>query len=102
MENIIEAAMYGDHQAVKRFLDCGVDPNFHEDWANVTALHVAAQSDDVELADMLLRAGADICVQTFEGSTPLQTAFHNDSQRVALLLAMYLEHKLMNDKNTSK
>jgi ankyrin repeat protein len=102
MENIIEAAMNGDHQAVKKFLDSGVDPNFHEDWANVTALHIAAQADDVELADILLRAGADICVQTFEGSTPLQTAFLNGSQQMALLLAVYLEHKLMHDDKASK
>jgi ankyrin repeat protein len=44
-----------------------------------TALHWAVRGDDLELADMLMRAGANVKAVNREGVTPLQLAALNGS-----------------------
>ena len=44
-----------------------------------TALHWAVERDDLEMADLLLRAGARVSARTREGVTPLQLAAINGS-----------------------
>jgi ankyrin repeat protein len=54
-------AKRGDASAVKWLLDHGADPNARwAQWdADVTALHMAVWSGNVEVARLLLAAGAD-------------------------------------------
>ena len=44
-----------------------------------TALHWAVERDDLDMADLLIRAGARVTARTREGVTPLQLAAINGS-----------------------
>ena len=58
LENIIQAAIYGDAELLKSELEAGTDPDTrYEDW---TALWWAIQEGQIEIVKLLLDAGADI------------------------------------------
>ena len=57
LETLVEAVAAGDAQAVARMLENGVPPDSRQD--GTTALYTAAVAGDAQLAELLLRAGAD-------------------------------------------
>jgi ankyrin repeat protein len=68
---VAEAAMAGDKTAVRALLKQGIDVNAAQG-DGMTALHWAARRGDVELAQMLLYAGANVRATTRLGAyTPL-------------------------------
>ena len=75
---VAEAAMRGDRAAVRAALARKADVNAPQVDGS-TALHWAAEHEDVEMADILLEAGARVAVRTREGVTPLQLAATNGS-----------------------
>src|SRR5918911_862824 len=71
---VVEAAMSGNRDAVKNLLKEGADVNTAQA-DGMTALHWAAQKNDVDLAKMLLYAGANIKATTrIGGYSPLLIA----------------------------
>jgi ankyrin repeat protein len=75
--NLAEAAMQGDRETVRGLLKSGADVNSAQG-DGMTALHWAASKDDVELAKMLLYAGANARATTRLGAyTPLLMAARN-------------------------
>ena len=71
---VADAAMAGDREAVRALLQQGVDVN-QAQGDGMTALHWAALSGDVDLAKMLLYAGANVKASTRLGAfTPLVLA----------------------------
>jgi ankyrin repeat protein len=76
--SVADAAMRGDRVAVRTALAQKADVNAPQVDGS-TALHWAAERDDVEMADLLIRAGARATVATREGVTPLQLAAVNGS-----------------------
>ena len=71
---VAEAAMTGDHEAVRALLRKGSDVNAAQG-DGMTALHWAAMHDRSELATMLLYAGANVRAMTrLGGYTPLHLA----------------------------
>jgi ankyrin repeat protein len=76
--DVADAAMRGDREAVRAALARKVDVNAPQ-VDGTTALHWAVERDDVELAELLLGAGAHATVRTREGVTPLQLAAINGS-----------------------
>src|SRR5262249_38626810 len=70
------AAMRGDRQAVRAALARKADVNAAQ-VDGTTALHWAVERDDVELAELLLTAGASVSARTREGVLPLQLAAIN-------------------------
>ncbi len=71
---VVDAAMRGDRDAVRRMLKDGADVNSAEG-DGMTALHWAAMKGDVPLAEMLLYAGANVKATTrLGGYTPLLLA----------------------------
>ena len=75
---VAEAAMRGDREAVRAALARKADVNGAQIDGS-TALHWAVERDDLELADVLIRAGANIGAVTREGVAPLQLAAINGS-----------------------
>jgi len=75
---VADAASRGDRGAVRAAIGRKADVNLPQ-VDGTTALHWAVERDDLELTDLLLRAGARVTVRTREGVTPLQLAAINGS-----------------------
>ena len=76
---VAEAAMARDKEAVRTLLKQGMDVNAAQG-DGMTALHWAARQGDVELAQMLLYAGANVKASTrIGGYTPIILAAQNGS-----------------------
>ena len=79
--DVADAAKRGDRDAVRAALARKADVNAaHID--GTTALHWAAERDDLDMADQLIRAGARVTVRTREGVTPLQLGRASCRERV--------------------
>jgi ankyrin repeat protein len=70
--------MRGDRAAIRAALARKADVNAPQVDGS-TALHWAADRDDVEMADLLIRSGARATTATREGVTPMQLAAINGS-----------------------
>ena len=75
---VADAAMKQNREAVRSLLQRKADVNAPQ-VDGTTALHWAVRLDDLELADLLLRAGAHAGVANREGVTPMQLAALNGS-----------------------
>jgi len=75
---VADAAMRGDREAVRAALARKADVNAAQ-VDGTTALHWAVERDDVEVAELLLAAGARVSARTREGVMPLQLAAINGS-----------------------
>ena len=75
---VADAAMRGDREAVRAALARKADVNAAQ-VDGTTALHWAVERDDVELAELLLTAGARVSARTRERVMPLQLAAINGS-----------------------
>jgi ankyrin repeat protein len=65
----LDAAMDGDAQLVRESLEGGVDVNVTYDDEGVSALMQAAAGSHVEVAKVLLEAGAEVDARTSDGMT---------------------------------
>lgn len=87
---LIDAVVENDVETVVFLLADGADPNEALDEDCVTALHVAAQNNAVEIADALLYAGANPYAKTRpDETTPLDVACLHESLELIALLASY-------------
>jgi uncharacterized protein len=77
--DVADAAMRGDGEAVRAAIARKADVNVPQ-VDGTTALHWAAERDDLDLADLLINAGARTTARTREGVTPLQLAAVNGSE----------------------
>ena len=83
---VADAARSGDRDAVKALLKEGADVNAPQG-DGMTALHWAAERGDVELANVLVYAGANIAAVTRIGQyTPLHIAARSGSAAVVKVL----------------
>src|SRR5262245_47408696 len=76
VSEVADAAMRGDRDAVRAALARKADVDATQIDGS-TALHWAVERDDLDMADVLLRAGARVTARTREGVTPLQLAATN-------------------------
>jgi ankyrin repeat protein len=79
--DVADAAARGDRAAVQAALARRADVNLPQA-DGTTALHWAVEHDELDLTDVLLRAGARVTARTREGVTPLQLAAVNGSARM--------------------
>jgi uncharacterized protein len=83
---LADAAMAGDRETVHSLLKQNVDVNAAQGDGS-TALHWAAFQDDIEMAQWLIRAGANVKAATrINGMTPLFLACRNGSSRMVEIL----------------
>jgi ankyrin repeat protein len=75
---IADAAQRGNREAVRAALARKADVNTAQIDGS-TALHWAVEREDLEMTDLLVRAGARVDARTREGVTPLQLAAVNGS-----------------------
>ncbi len=80
---IHKACAGGDSNMVKALIRAGSNVNATEKFFNRTPLHLAYDRGNVELAEILLAAGADPFIQNEEGDTPIDLI---DSEESAELL----------------
>src|SRR5215475_12049153 len=73
---LADAAMNRNRDAVRSLLQKKADVNAPQ-VDGTTALHWAVRADDLENADLLIRAGANVSVQNREGVTPMRLAATN-------------------------
>jgi len=74
--DVADAAMNRNRDAVRSLLQKKADVNAPQ-VDGTTALHWAVRSDDLETADLLIRAGANVTAANREGVTPMQLAAIN-------------------------
>src|SRR5712671_5114966 len=74
--DVADAVMKENKQAVRSLLQKKADVNGAQ-VDGTTALHWAVRLDDLETADLLIRAGANVSAATRAGATPLQLAAIN-------------------------
>jgi ankyrin repeat protein len=74
--DVADAAMHGDKSAVQKLVQHKTDVNASQ-IDGTTALHWAVQSNDLQLADLLLRNGAKASTANQTGATPLLLATQN-------------------------
>ena len=72
---VADAAMQGDKSALRTLLQQKVDVNAPQA-DGTTALHWAVRANDLEMTDMLLRAGAQPSAANQSGATPMLLAAH--------------------------
>lgn len=85
--DIHTAIIAGDTEKVKQLIDSGADLEAIEPGSGSTPLITAALLNRVEIAKMLLDAGASINAKNYDGSTALLTAaFFCHTDMVKLLL----------------
>jgi ankyrin repeat protein len=82
---VADAAMRGDRDAVRAAVARTADVNIPRSDGS-TALHWAVERDDLEMVDVLLRAGARVTARTREGVTALQLAAENGSAPILVRL----------------
>src|SRR5581483_3694086 len=75
---VADSAQHGDKAAVRTLLQAKADVNTPQA-DGTTGLHWAAQADDLELADLLIRAGAKVSAANVAGATPMLLASTNGS-----------------------
>jgi uncharacterized protein len=76
--DVADAVMRGKKDVLRSLLQQKADVNVAQ-VDGTTALHWAVRADDLEAADLLLKAGAKVSVANREGATPLQLAALNGS-----------------------
>jgi ankyrin repeat protein len=99
---VAEAAMSGDRETVRTLLKQGQDVNAAMG-DGMTALHWAAKKGDVELAQMLLYAGANVKAMTrLGGYTPIIMASETgNAQMIEMLLKAGADGKVATSNGTT-
>ena len=87
---LIEAVMEREAEMVAAILHTGMNPNYYQDMAQLRPLHFAAQAGALDIAFLLLEAGADPQAETDCGQTPLEAAKLHSQWRMVQLLGRYL------------
>ncbi|KAF2978120.1 hypothetical protein EK904_007251 [Melospiza melodia maxima] len=88
-ENLLHRAVtHQDINLVRRIIKAGGNVNA-QDYAGLTALHIASVEGFYEIANLLLKAGADVNAMQKEQITPLEDAVKEGHYEVANLLLWY-------------
>ncbi len=79
--DVADAAMHGDKSAMRSLLEKKADVNAPQ-VDGTTALHWAVRANDLEMTDLLLKAGARVSAANQSGATPMQLAALNGNAAI--------------------
>ena len=95
---LLQAVMHEAQPAVELLLAHKADPNVGRPQYRWTPLHEAAQRGSKAIAEVLLKAGADVNAKADDGWTPLYSAVSHKQREVAeLLLANHADPNAKNN-----
>lgn len=81
------ASFFGEIEIVKVLLDNGADPNIAaNNQFQVAPIHSACAISNYEIANLLIKNGADVNAKQMQGVSPLHSAAHNGQNELAKLL----------------
>lgn len=81
------AAYFGHPDVVRLLIENGADPNvIANNPMRVAPLHSACAASSYEIAELLIKAGANVNAKQMRGVTPLHSAAHNGQTKLAGLL----------------
>jgi uncharacterized protein len=81
------ASFFGHLSLVKLFLDKGANPNIaSNNQFKVAPIHSACAISAFDIAELLIKHGADVKVKQMQGVTPLHSAAHNGQTKLSKLL----------------
>lgn len=86
-KQLLHSAKNGDTEAVRELMCRGAP--FTTDWLGTSALHLAAQNNHLETAEVLLRAGISRDARTKVDRTPLHMAAYEGHHQMVQLLLNY-------------
>jgi len=84
-KTIHEAVQKGDLEAVKKYLEKGVEADLKNSYGE-TPLHIAASYGQRDIADLLIVKGADVNAKDNKQYTPLHNAAVKNQIEIAILL----------------
>ncbi len=92
------AVLTNNLDAVKQHIDAGTDINAKEPMGGSTPLITAITFDKPEIANALVKAGADLSIQNNDGSTALHTAaFFGKVEMVQMLIDAKADKTIKNN-----
>jgi ankyrin repeat protein len=86
---LVQAAYEEDLESIKKFLLEGTDVNASEKGSDLTALHMAVETGNIEITRELLQAGADVNARTSFRRTPLMQIDSDATPELVKLLLTY-------------
>ncbi len=86
LANIWVAVKTGNREALKTHLANRVDPNIQDPQSGLTPLSWTVFTGEVEIAERLIKAGADVNRKNRDGGTPLHEAAFMGQDRIARIL----------------
>lgn len=86
---LLFAVLNGDAELTELLLENGADPDIRADVPEkgTAPLHIAAEKNNLDIARLLVEAGADINVWNDYGRTPADIAYAKANDEVAIFLA---------------
>jgi ankyrin repeat protein len=97
---LISKVQAKDVEGIKKLIAQGADLNVREEFYSMTPLLMACNSNDVEIARLLIESGADIHLKASNGGTPLIFAAMNSRELTELLLTKGADIHARSDNGT--
>ncbi|MBN2589996.1 MAG: ankyrin repeat domain-containing protein [Sedimentisphaerales bacterium] len=83
---LLNAIERGNSNLAKKLIIEGANPNTKSEFDNCTALHIASETGDLEIAELLIENGAKVNAIDIEGETPLHKSCYYLQMLVTELL----------------